>query len=375
MDKSENSAKRPLSNLIEGKDSSRLHIQDSTQVNSSKTPTKPTEYFHQYFSDSKQKGFPSSLVITDTDQGKTLILSEKLRSPNKGEFKFLSPEDPSLTNGNYRFKLFSNKDILTQAIDSFKAGRQFSSHQLDKVFVAVDRGLDKAIQWVGSKKNEVSKNQFKDSEIPYAELENIGIKKESLSQEDIQALRNGGYTALKTIDLKSEKANIKNTPDFKINLERSETGAVRARLTFKKDYPDLEKDAIGAQLSGEELRELARDGKLEKTVNFSDGKGGSIPNKIMLDKDTNRIIRKSLQEYNLESVLQIKETYGIKLSPQEEKSLNEGKPVKVNGINVPGLKGAYRGELDLSPLTGSAELKIAGPDRARKQQKEFTLER
>jgi len=375
MDESKNSAKRPLSDRIEGKDSSKQHTQDSTQVNNGKDPIKPPEYFHQYFSDSKQKGFPPSLVITDTDHGKTLILSEKLRSPNKGEFKFLSPEDPSLTNGNYRFKLFSNKDILTRAIDSFKAGRQFSSHQLDKLFIVVDRGLDKAIQWVDAKKNEISKCQFEDSEIPYAELENIGIEKESLSQKDIQALRNGGYTALKTVDLKSEKAIIKNTPDFKINLERSETGTVRARLTFKKEYTDLEKDAIGAQLSREELSELARNGKLEKTVNFSDGKGGSIPNKIILDKETNRIVRKSMQEYNLESILQIKETYGIKLSPQEEKSLNEGKPVMVNEIHVPGLKGPYRGELDLNPLTGSAELKIAGPDRVRKQQKEFTLER
>ncbi|MDT0691224.1 DUF4099 domain-containing protein [Salegentibacter sp. F188] len=320
---------------------------------------KEPRYFHQYFKDEKTGEVPTSMVIVKTQEEELRVLAEKTKGRDKGKEAFVKLNDPGLENGDYKFMLVSNKNVIAHIIHNYNAGKSFAEQNINKVFLALNKGKEKAVAWVEEKERQENHGkEFSERDIPYKSLEKIGIAKEDLSKTDIDNMLKGLSTTLINKNLRKEDIEVRNTPPFKINLERREDDKVVAKITFQQKDLDIEKDNIGKTLTPEEKAELKRKGTISEPKFYPNEKGHIEPYKVGVDKETNTIEKKEIRKYDIGSARELSQTYDVELSALDHNRLGSGKSVNVKNISIPDKPGKYEGNIDLNPVTGRAVLKV-----------------
>lgn len=326
------------------------------------------KYFHQFFKDEKTGEVPSSMVIVKTQEDELKVLAEKTKGVDKGKEAFLKLNDPGLENGDYKFMLVSNKNVIAHMIHNYNAGKSFSEQNINKVFLALNKGKDKAVEWVAEKDRQDNHGkEFSESDIPYKSLEKIGINKTDLSQADIDSMLKGLSTTLINKNLRKEDIEVRNTPPFKINLERRENDNVVAKITFQQKDLDIEKDNIGKTLTPEEKAEILRKGTISEPKYYANGEGRMEPYKVGVDKETNTIEKKEIRKYDIGSTKELTQTYDVQLSDLDQNRLATGKSVNVKNISIPDQPGKYEGNIDINPVNGRAELKVETTKEMKKE--------
>lgn len=294
------------------------------------------EYFHQYFSDKKNTEFPPSvLVVQDKDDELLAMVKEgDGEGGSKLSFKKLDRIEEGLgySDNGYELEIFTDKNMLSAAWHNFKAGYNQTNVVMDSAYIAIKRPMDNIRDWV-SARMEVEKGdlKFSENEIPYTALERIGIKKEDLDVSQVKKLLKGESTDQLTVALQNKDVELKEVPPYTIRLERKDEKIV-ARLTFKKDYLDIEKDKIGKGLTKEQQIEVVRKGEVEIGP-VPGSKEGEVTNVVIWDKVNNVLERREKGA----SPLKIKETavtLGVDIKKEDGARLAQGSKIIVeNAIN------------------------------------------
>ncbi len=305
---------------------------EKTGDNKPETKELKTEFYHQYFNDEKAKTFPPSLLVIQDKNDELLALVKGKGPDGKEKLSFKKIDEALHQDSGYQVELFSNKDILSAVIHNFKAGKNQTHLALDKAYIALNRPIEKVKQWVEARKEvEKEKTKFSDNEIPYSALEKIGIKKGDI-EKHTQQLVKGESTELLNVNLKNKNVELKDVPPFNIRLERVDDKIV-ARLTFKKDNLDIQKDKIGKTLSKEEQLEVLKTGSVVKKDIFNAMQQTSSTT-VVWNKNTNVLERKN----DVKAVSVFKEletTFGLNLNKDQEKQLGQGKKVQLDAAINP----------------------------------------
>lgn len=291
-------------------------------------------YFHQYDHSSNNGKFPPSLLIVQDKDDVTMAMVATTDGKGKKKLEFKELTEALHKDSGHSIELFTNKDLLSAAIDNFRAGYNQTNLVFDKVYVALKRPQEKVRQWVDAiRDGENSKIIYKDVEIPFSALEKVGIDRKHLDKAQVAKLLRGDQTELIRTDLKSGDIELKDIPPFTIKLERKGSG-IEARLTFKKDALDINKDKIGKDLSRPDQLELLKEGKVSQ-VSINNENGKPERQEIVWNKATNALERidSSKEPINIKA---LELTYGIKLSQAQAGNLQAGKKILVDNILDPG---------------------------------------
>jgi hypothetical protein len=291
-----------------------------------------TQYYNQYFSDKNDKTFPKSLLVVQDKNDQSLALVSTKDKDGKEKLNFKKLEEIGHKDSGHEVKLFTDMNMLAAIVHNFKAGFNQSNLVMDKAYVALNRPIEHVEKWISAKKDvEKSKVKFSESEIPYSALEKIGIKKSDIKPDQVSKLLKGENTDLLKVSLKNKEIELKEVPPYTIKLERKDDKIV-AKLTFQKDRLDLTKDKIGSKLSKSEQVELVKNGEVKPQSTL--GAPNRVGSNIVVWNKTTNVLEKKVIGNSPEQIKEAAATYGIELSPKEQKMLQEGKKVMVeNAIN------------------------------------------
>jgi hypothetical protein len=291
-----------------------------------------TIYFHQHFSDHNKSKFPPSLVLVQDEKDGLLALVSENQNGEKPKLSFKKLDEAMSVDSGYNLELLTDKNILTAMIHNFKAGYNQTNLAFDKVYIALNRPIEKVREWVSVRKEvEIDRTKFSKNEVPYSALEKIGITRADISEKQLDKLLKGANTDLMEVSLKTKDIELKELPPYTIRLERIEDKVV-ARFTFRKDNLDIAKDKIGSKLTREEQTKILKDGEVQITdpslTPMVKGSKMAVWNKI-----TNVIEYKSTGASPAE-IKEVAVTYDFKLDSQDIKFFSDGKRIsKESALN------------------------------------------
>lgn len=132
-------------------------------------------------------------------------------------------------------------------------------------------------------------NLIADSDVDWKELEQFGVKRENLSEKDMEALMNYGKTRLVTVEpvLGGERYELQ----ARLSLQKAEDGKLKLTPHFVRHEPRLDVPYNGYTFTDEDKQALKQTGNLGKLVNVADTKTGEMRLAyVSIDRLTNEIV-------------------------------------------------------------------------------------
>lgn len=166
----------------------------------------------------------------------------------------------------------------------------------------------------------LSKRNFLEHEIPYDQLETLGISKKSFLNADpdiIRSFMTGGFTSLIMAEIKGQE-NIYKVP-VKLRMERDGKGGVN--LNVLPLYKTTPADT-SLNLNQKDMDEL-KDGNIIKKNVFADNKRTTYY--VQLDAETNAILKTKARDIAIPSFLK-----GTEITAEQRETIREGKPAEIN---------------------------------------------
>jgi len=131
----------------------------------------------------------------------------------------------------------------------------------------------------------------------------------------------------------------------KLVLDRDAQGVATLRVDLPKNELVIPPQVMGKDITPAMQQQLKTTGIVPLAEGFSDGKGKAMAGYLAVDQEMKRVVY-----VRPEGLSVPKEVYGAKLSPEQQKSLLEGKPTRVEGMTHPGEKKLVDALVQLDPL-------------------------
>jgi hypothetical protein len=131
----------------------------------------------------------------------------------------------------------------------------------------------------------------------------------------------------------------------KLVLDRDDQGVATLRVDLPKHELVIPPQVMGKEITPAMQQQLKTTGVVPLAEGFSDGKGKTMAGYLAVDQEMKRVVY-----VRPEGLSVPKEVYGAKLSPEQQKSLLEGKPTRVEGMTHPGEKKLVDALVQLDPL-------------------------
>ena len=172
--------------------------------------------------------------------------------------------------------------------------------------------------------------------VPVAELERTG---------QLQKLLDGKKTDL-IPDLQLPGPDGQPTKfAAKLVLDRDDQGVATLRVDLPKHELVIPPQVMGKEITPAMQQQLKTTGVVPLAEGFSDGKGKTMAGYLAVDQEMKRVVY-----VRPEGLTVPKEVYGAKLTPEQQKSLLEGKPTRVEGMTHPGQQKLVDALVQLDPL-------------------------
>ncbi|WP_324680167.1 topoisomerase C-terminal repeat-containing protein [Hymenobacter sp. GOD-10R] len=169
---------------------------------------------------------------------------------------------------------------------------------------------------------------FTKADIPVQLLTKMGLQVEELEKSgQLQKLLSGQKTDLiSSFSLRNEQGE--QVPfAAKLVLRRDAAGAPSLQFDLPKHQLVIPEQILGKEITPAMKEQLTKTGVVPLTDGFQDGKGKTFSAYVAIDKEMNRVVA-----VRREGVTVPKELLGVTLSPEERKSIQEGRPTKVQGM-------------------------------------------
>lgn len=170
------------------------------------------------------------------------------------------------------------------------------------------------------KKKEI----FQENDIPYAQLQRLGLGRETLShlpREVTVPLRNGTVTPVIQGRIEVDSGYRYRIP-LKLQLARNEEGKV-----VLMTYPLRKEIDNSLHLTRDELSRVARGEVLKKTV--TDGDGARRMKYLQLDTDTRSMMMRDVASLQTTRLKDMEKVRDIELGQNQKEAIQEGKPVEL----------------------------------------------
>jgi hypothetical protein len=131
----------------------------------------------------------------------------------------------------------------------------------------------------------------------------------------------------------------------KLVLDRDDQGVATLRVDLPKHELVIPPQVMGKEITPAMQQQLKTTGVVPLAEGFIDGRGKALAGYLAVDQEMKRVVY-----VRPEGLSVPKEVYGAKLSPEQQQSLLEGKPTRVEGMTHPGEKKLVDALVQLDPL-------------------------
>lgn len=177
-------------------------------------------------------------------------------------------------------------------------------------------------------------NSFSEKEIPYLELQKVGLSKETVlsapPKEFLSPLLKGELTPMVELKQRTGKGYEATYP-ARLRLSRDKHGQAYLQiLPFQKEMKKEVKDGqnVMGKLNDEQMAALLRGEVIRKELTEQNSRRIYL---LQLDRQTNNLLRAKLEDIKVPNAIQ-----NVELGLEQKKRIKEGKPleVEINGSKV-----------------------------------------
>lgn len=176
--------------------------------------------------------------------------------------------------------------------------------------------------------NEQSEYRYKAEDIDWKTLEQLGITKEKLEKRNLLDGLLKGYKTNELVPVSFNVGTAFSRIDARLSLQKNDEGKVSMAIHGIRREPNLNYPFFGHQFSDEDKNNLRQTGNMGRVVDLKNLKTGEmIPSIISVDKLTNELV--ALKSEYIKIPNEIK---GITLNDEQKQTLQEGKPLYLEGM-------------------------------------------
>lgn len=187
-------------------------------------------------------------------------------------------------------------------------------------------------QQVKSPEKEQPKEQqeyrYKIEDIDWDTLGKLNITKEKLEKRDLLDDLLKGYKTKELVPVSFNVGGAFSRLDARLSLQKDDEGKVSMAIHGIRREPNLNFEFFGHKFSDEDKKNLKETGNMGRVVELENTKTGEkIPSIISIDKLTNELVALKAEYIKIPD-----EIKGVKLSEEQKQTLQEGKPIKLEGM-------------------------------------------
>lgn len=187
-------------------------------------------------------------------------------------------------------------------------------------------------QEVQKNENETNANtndyKYQEKDIDWATLSNFGITKEKLEKRNLLEPLLKGYKTNELVNVSLNVDTVISRLDARLSLQENKDGKVTMAIHGIRREPMLNYPFFGHQFSDEDKQNLKSTGNMGRVVDLQNLKTGElIPSIISVDRLTNELVALKAEYIKIPN-----EIKGITLNEDQKQTLQEGKPLYLEGM-------------------------------------------
>lgn len=200
--------------------------------------------------------------------------------------------------------------------------------KMDKTPTVEETQKETTTQQKPENTNEQNEYRYQEKDIDWKTLEQLGITKEKLEKRNLLDGLLKGYKTNELVPVSFNVGTAFSRMDARLSLQKNDEGKVSMAIHGIRREPNLNYPFFGHQFSDEDKNNLRQTGNMGRVVDLQNLKTGEmIPSIISVDKLTNELV--ALKSEYIKIPNEIK---GITLSDEQKQTLQEGKPLYLEGM-------------------------------------------
>lgn len=170
--------------------------------------------------------------------------------------------------------------------------------------------------------------KFKPEQVNWESLNNLGLSRERLEKMNLIEPLLKGFKTNDLVPLTLTMGDAVAKLDARLSLQTNDAGQVVVAMHGIRKEPNLNYPFFGHEFSKEDKENLLKTGNMGRVVDLYNQKTSEfVPSVISVDRKTNELVA-----YKAEWIQIPDEIKGIKLDEQQKQSLQEGKPLFLEGM-------------------------------------------
>lgn len=175
---------------------------------------------------------------------------------------------------------------------------------------------------------ETGEYRFKPEQIDWETMSNLGLSREKLEKMNLLDPLLKGYKTNELVPISLNLGTVITRTDARLSLQPGEDGNAVVAIHGIRKEPNLNFPFFGHKFTDEDKENLLKTGNMGRVVDLTNPKTGeTIPSIISVDRLTNELI--ALRADKIKVPDEIK---GVKLDEQQKQTLQEGKPLYIEGM-------------------------------------------
>jgi hypothetical protein len=225
---------------------------------------------------------------------------------------------PPKENQRPFIKVDKQGDIISNFFSNFLS--QFKNPTNFSLFKAYKQPNKNNMATTTSTTTETSGYRYKVEEIDWKELNKYGLTKEKLEELKVLDHLLKGYKTDKLVPISNSNGATKARLLLKIN----DSGKVDLKVFGYSENVNLNFEFSGHKFTKEDKENLLKTGNMGRIVDLDDRReaGKKTPSVVSIDRLTNQVV-----SVPAEWIKVPQEIKGVKLTPEQQQSLSEGKPI------------------------------------------------
>jgi hypothetical protein len=178
------------------------------------------------------------------------------------------------------------------------------------------------------KTTETSEYRYKPEQIDWETMNNLGLNKEKLEKMNLLDPLLRGFKTNELVPVSLNLGTAVTRMDARLSLQQNDEGAVVVAIHGIRKEPNLNFEFFGHKFSNEDKNNLLQTGNMGRVVNLTNPKTNeNIPSIVSLDRLTNEVVALKTDFIKIPD-----EIKGIKLNQEQKQTLQEGKPLYIEGM-------------------------------------------
>lgn len=175
---------------------------------------------------------------------------------------------------------------------------------------------------------ETNEYKYKPEQIDWETLNHLGLSKEKLEKMNLLDPMLRGYKTNELVPVTLNLGTAVTRMDARLSLRSNDEGEIVAIIHGIRKAPNLNYPFFGHEFTKEDKDNLLQSGNMGRAVNLVNPRTDEImPSLISIDRLTNEIV--ALKTDFIKIPEEIK---GLKLSDEQKQTLQEGKPLHLEGM-------------------------------------------